>query len=462
MKTLRASKRITITDCAATTCCTDAGLGRELVLSSAPGNQLPVWVVIGLAAMLALWPLSVSRAESGSSCVDCHSEMGEKRLKDPVKGLTEDIHYAKGLGCQDCHGGDPKAGMAEGDPELAHNPAKGFVGAPLPKDIPEFCARCHSDVEFMKKFNPKLRVDQLAEYKSSQHGKLLETGDMKVATCVSCHGVHGILPVTDSRSPVHRSNVPATCAKCHSKAEYMRPYGIPTDQFDLYKSSVHGVKLLEKGDLAAPACNNCHGNHGATPPGLTSIAFACGECHANNRDFFNQSPHKDAYAQMNLGECTTCHNHHDIARPTDAMLGVGDSALCKRCHSRGDAGYEVAAKMSRHLDSLKSTLSHAHDLLTRAERGGVNVRLGKYDLHAADDALIKARTAVHYFSLEKFDEIAGAGIGEAQNIITQGEEALWDLRVRQIGLGISVPIILWVALALYLRIRRMERDRPIV
>jgi predicted CXXCH cytochrome family protein len=429
-------------------------------LRELPGRTFALWFAAAVAVCLISRPLHVVRAETGNSCIDCHAEMPQKELSEPAKSFSADIHNSKGFGCQDCHGGDPTKGMAEGDPELAHNPAKGFVGAPALKDIPAFCARCHSDVEFMKKYNPKLRVDQLLEYKSSKHGKLLESGDEKVATCVSCHGVHGILPVTDTRSPVHRAIIPATCAGCHSKPDYMKQYGIPTDQFDLYKSSIHGIKLLEKGDLAAPACNNCHGNHGATPPGLTSIAFACGECHANNRDFFNQSPHKDAFAKMDFGECTTCHNHHDIAKPTDAMLGIGEDALCTRCHNRGDKGYDAAAKMSAELDTLKLTIGRAHELLTRAERGGVNVRLGKYDLHAADDALIKARTAIHYFGFDKFHEVAGSGITEAQQVITQGEDALWDLRVRQIGLGVTVPIILWVALALYLRIRRMERDKP--
>ncbi len=417
-------------------------------------------VSIAVLATFVLAPQDTRAKATGNSCVDCHSEIPDKQLSDPVKGVESDIHHAKGLGCQDCHGGDPTKGMAEGDPELAHNPAKGFVGAPTSKEIPDFCAKCHSDVEFMKRYNPKLRVDQLLEYRSSKHGKLLETGDGKVATCVSCHGVHGILAVSDTRSPVFRANAPGTCAKCHANAGYMKPYGIPTNQFDLYKSSVHGMQLLEKGDLAAPACNNCHGNHGATPPGLTSIAFACGECHANNRDFFNQSPHKEAYTKMGLGECTTCHNHHDIAKPTDAMLGVGERALCVRCHSQGDKGFETAAKMAVELDTLKLTLNLAHELLTRAEQGGINVRLGKYDLHTADDALIKARTAIHYFDFDKFHEVSGAGVTEARQVITQGEEALHDLRIRQIGLGVSVPIILWVALALYLRIRRMEREKP--
>jgi len=423
-------------------------------------RKFALWFIAAVVAGLIAWPLHGAGAKTGNSCLDCHIETTQKRLSGPAKNLVNDIHYTKGFGCQDCHGGDPTKGMAEGDPALAHDSAKGFVGSPRPQDVPAFCARCHSDVELMKKYNPKLRVDQLLEYRSSQHGKLLDTGDEKVATCISCHGVHGILPVADTRSPVYRVNVPATCAKCHSNPAYMKPYGIPTDQYALFKSSVHGYELLEKGDLAAPACNSCHGNHGATPPGLTSIAFACGECHANNRDFFNQSPHKDAYAQMNLGECTTCHNHHDIAKPTDSMLGVGEGVLCTRCHSQGDKGYEAAAKMSVELDTLKLTINHAHELLTRAERGGVNARLGKYDLHTADDALIKSRTAIHFFDFDKFHEIASSGITEAQNVITLGEEALWDLRVRQIGLGVTVPIILWVALALYLRIRRMERDKP--
>ncbi len=426
-------------------------------------QAVPLLVILLVTgAVGVLQPLNAEAAKkAGNSCIECHAEATEKRLNDPATMLVNDIHATRGLSCQDCHGGDATKGMAEGDPDLAHDPAKGFVGAPKPAEIPSFCARCHSDVEFMKKYNPKLRVDQYLEYRSSRHGKLLDSGDVKVATCVSCHGVHGILPISDTRSPVYRTNVANTCSGCHSNAAIMRPYGIPTDQFALYKSSVHGQKLLDKGDLAAPTCNNCHGNHGATPPGLTSIANACGECHANNRDFFVQSPHKAAFAQMGLGECTTCHNHHDIAKSTDAMLGVGEGSVCVRCHEQGDPGYVVASAMSDGLDSLVRTINRAHSLLARAEKGGVNVRLGKFDLHAADDALIKARTAVHYFNADKFQEVAGGGLTEAISVITLGNDALWDLRVRQIGLGISVPIILWVALALYLRIRRMEKDRPI-
>jgi predicted CXXCH cytochrome family protein len=400
-------------------------------------------------------------ADKVSSCIECHQSMPGPRLADLVKAYADDIHTAKGFGCQDCHGGDPTRGAAEGDPDLAHDAAKGFVGAPTPAQTPGFCARCHSDVEFMKKYNPKLRVDQLLEYRSSRHGKSLASGDTKVATCVSCHGVHGILAVSDTRSPVYKTNVANTCARCHADAAYMRPYGIPTNQLELYKSSVHGQRLLEKGDLAAPTCNNCHGNHGATPPGLTSIANACGECHANNRDFFNESPHKAAFANMGLGECTACHRHHDIAKPTDAMLGTGQGSLCTTCHSDGDPGFAAAAEMTKTIDSLKVTLTAAHDLLDRAARGGIDVALGKFDLHAAYDALIKARTAVHYFDTTKFAEVVAPGVAAAGQVILLGNEALADLRMRYVGLGFSIPLVLLVALLLYLKIRRMERDKPL-
>lgn len=415
-----------------------------------------LFAVVGLAALT-----SAAAAQTDNSCIDCHAAQVSERLRAPAVNLAGDVHAARGFSCQDCHGGDPSRGLEENDPKLAHDRSQGYIGAPERRDIPDFCGRCHADVEFMKTYNPRQRVDQLLEYASSHHGKALAAGDLRVATCVSCHGVHGILPVSDSRSPVSKPNIPQTCGQCHANTSYMRSYGIPTDQVELYSASVHGRKLLEEGDLGAPACNTCHGNHGATPPGLTAVSEACGECHANNREYFNQSPHKEAFAEMELGECITCHNYHEVARPTDAMVGTSDEAVCMQCHEEGDGGYRAAAAMSAGLDSLKFTLTHARELLDRAERGGVDVKLGKFDLHAADDALIKARTAVHYFELEKFRDVIGGGLSEARNVIAQGEQAMQDLKMRRVGLAFTIPLILWVALALYLKVRSMEREKPL-
>ncbi|HUU44282.1 MAG TPA: cytochrome c3 family protein [Acidobacteriota bacterium] len=414
------------------------------------------------ALVVGLWcVVPAGAAQTPNSCINCHSAQTTERLRQPAIRYPDDIHAAKNVSCTDCHGGDASRGFTENDPRLAHSRSKGYRGAPRPEAIPELCARCHSDVEYMKNYSPKLRVDQLLEYRSSYHGKALAKGDEKVATCTSCHGVHGILPASDTRSPTYKTNVAATCARCHADPDRMAPYGIPTDQLALYSASIHGRKLLEEGDLAAPTCNSCHGNHGATPPGLTSTSEVCGECHANNRDFFNQSPHKDAYAEMEIGECVTCHGHHDIQHLTDDKVGVSSESLCIECHAEGEPGYQTAAGIAAGLDSLKTMLAIAHERLERAERGGVDVALGKFDLHAADDALIKARTAVHYFNPEKFNEVISAGLTETENVIGHGDAALWDLKLRRIGLAFAIPLILFVALMLVFKIRQIERRKPI-
>jgi len=104
-------------------------------------------------------------------------------------------------------------------------------------------------------------------------------------------------------------------------------------------------------------------------------------------------------------------------------------------------------------------LFRSHEILDRAERGGVNVALGKFDLHSADDAVIKARTGVHYFDTTKFNAIIQTGLVETRNVMAVGEEAMHDLWLRRVGLMFTVPVILWVAIALYLRIRRTEREQ---
>ena len=44
--------------------------------------------------------------------------------------------------------------------------------------------------------------------------------------------------------------VAKTCSRCHSDAAYMKQYGIPTDQFAKYITSVHHDALAVRGDLS--------------------------------------------------------------------------------------------------------------------------------------------------------------------------------------------------------------------
>ncbi len=258
-----------------------------------------------------------------SSCISCHRDADESRLRNPVVAWSNDVHAAAGLGCESCHGGDPRRAATKDPDEAADyamDPAKGFKPPPDRLEIPQFCARCHSDAAYMKRYNPQLRVDQYAEYRTSVHGKLNAAGDSKPATCMDCHNVHGIRPVNHPSSPVYAQNVPKTCARCHADSSFMAPYKIPTNQYADYQRSVHAGALLEQGDLSAPACNDCHGNHGAAPPEVKSVIHVCGQCHAREAGLYQSSMKKALFERLKVPECIVCHSNHRILHPTPELF----------------------------------------------------------------------------------------------------------------------------------------------
>jgi hypothetical protein len=266
------------------------------------------------------------------------------------------------------------------DPKFAANP---FRGTPKRTEIPEFCGRCHSSADYMKRFNPAARVDQVTEYRTSVHGQRLAKGDVNVATCIDCHSVHDIRRKSNPDAPVYATHVAETCSRCHSDAKHMASYKIPTDQYARWKVSVHAKAMFEKNDLTAPTCNDCHGNHGATPPGVESVSFVCGNCHGREAELFRKSAKFQGWAQHNellatgakcgdchddarskvainhFTECVTCHENHSVVRPGVAMMGVLPNVPCVYCHEGGgplSALVAEPAKKASHYRELRDTL----------------------------------------------------------------------------------------------------------
>lgn len=410
------------------------------------------WAYMSYVA-LTLVLCATASAQKKSSCIECHIKLEDTRLSAPAKLFDNDIHKSRGLSCNDCHGGDPNDDSKEG----AKNPAKGFLGKPKTLDIPAYCGKCHSDANLMKRFNPSLRVDQEKEYYTSIHGKLLkEKSETRVATCISCHSVHGIRAPSDPLSSVYPSNVADTCAKCHASDDYMRPFGIPSNQFANYKTSVHAKALYDKQDLSAPTCNDCHGNHGATPPGIASVANVCGQCHARQAELFQTSPHKAAFDQKQLGECITCHSNHAIPKPGDAMIGTGTGALCINCHSSGDKGFVAAGMMRSRIDELIAGIDKSTTILNQAERKGMEVSKPKFELKGATDALTHARVLIHSSSTVEVEKVVGPGLDVANKGYQAGLSALAELSFRRKGLAVSLVFILFLAGLVYLKIRQIE------
>ena len=411
-------------------------------------------ILVVAALPVALW----GESPGVDQCMSCHLELEDKELHAPARLLEQDIHNRQGLACADCHGGDPTSD----DEDISMDEAVGFVGIPSRAEISGFCGRCHSDATYIRQYNPALRIDQETLYHTSVHGqRLLENGDHKVAVCTDCHGAHGILPGADPRSPVNTANVPQTCGRCHSDPIYMREYGIPTDQFEKYRGSVHGRPLLEEGDLSAPACNDCHGNHGATPPGVNSLANVCGQCHSINNELVNASPHRPAFERLGIAACETCHSHHDIQSPSDEMVGDSTPALCVRCHheDKWPRGLEGARTIRAALDSLSRRHAGAQAIVRRAERAGMEVGEALFALNEAAGQLTRARSTLHTFDPEKVTAVSKAGIELAEAAENQGLAALDELQFRRKGLGASLAVIVLLGVALLFKIRSLDRAR---
>jgi hypothetical protein len=377
-------------------------------------------------------------------------------MPDPL-GVTsdkfsQDIHAQKGLTCTSCHGGD----ASSYDPTVAMGSQAGFKGKIDRRKIPDLCGSCHSNPNLMRQYDPSLRTDQLAEYHTSVHGKRLVAGDTKVAVCIDCHSVHDIRPPSDPRSIVNPVNVATTCSRCHADANYMKQYGIPTDQFAKYNTSVHHDALAVRGDLSAPTCTTCHGNHGAVPPGVDKVQNVCANCHVFQAQIFAKSTHSKFFQDEGLPGCVVCHTNHGIHMPSDAMLSTGPSGVCMRCHAPGDHCDRARASILGNLTQLDDTIKQADDALRLAESSGMEVSEARLSQDQARDALTKARVTIHSFQTALVDQDVQIGMKIAAANLKSGKDAMIERNHRRIGLGLCLVAIAIMLVGLWLYIRKLE------
>jgi hypothetical protein len=91
------------------------------------------------------------------------------------------------------------------------------------------CNDCHSAHAIQDHKKPQWQVDVIREcgnchkenlttYRDTFHGQVTDLGFVRVATCASCHGAHGVLPKDNPLSKVSPANRVKTCQACHPKA----------------------------------------------------------------------------------------------------------------------------------------------------------------------------------------------------------------------------------------------------
>jgi cytochrome b subunit of formate dehydrogenase len=270
-------------------------------------------------------------------CSGCHSEVaatyaksnhsvsfGGKAIVDPPR-------------CVDCHG--------------AHAITKSSVStSPVYfRNVAATCTRCHGNKEIME--TRGVAIPGAANlYAESVHNRAIVTlGLNKSASCIDCHGAHDIKDRRDPASPINKTNLPATCGRCH--------YGVYT----IYKDSVHGTALA-RGVPDAPNCADCHGEHDVRAirnpnfPAVSVAAEKCPTCHAAERlaarygvpvdkvKGYQQSFHglSARLGDKTVANCASCHGDHAIFPSSDTRSTINAKNLpvtCGKCHPGATANF---------------------------------------------------------------------------------------------------------------------------
>lgn len=144
---------------------------------------------------------SVIKLEIAQLCEKCHDKQSAS-YKTSVHAQALEKGVGEAATCTDCHGEHSIQG-----PESA-----GSLVAPA--SISSTCGSCHGDKKTMETYG--IPTDRVSTFRSSFHAAALKMGNMKAATCASCHGAHDILASIDPASRTNPANLPKTCGRCHA------------------------------------------------------------------------------------------------------------------------------------------------------------------------------------------------------------------------------------------------------
>ncbi len=171
-------------------------------------------------------------------CTDCHNPHQQTWLTDPATGkLLPDARLQIPKTCARCHSaiydtykssvhGAALTQFGNGDVPTCidchgvHN-IQNPTAAGFRNDIPQLCARCHTDPQIMNKYGISTQV--LNTYVADFHGTtvtLFEQVSPDTPTnkpvCTDCHGVHDISDVNNPATGIAiKQNLLGKCQRCH-------------------------------------------------------------------------------------------------------------------------------------------------------------------------------------------------------------------------------------------------------
>ncbi|MBI5883669.1 MAG: hypothetical protein HZB91_11265 [Elusimicrobia bacterium] len=256
---------------------------------------------------------SIARANVAKTCEKCHSQIEDTHRK-VIDGKLWRAKPDSIPVCVECH--------------QPHKVRKVFYEQGM---ADRDCLRCHGK-PLAAADGRMLRVD---------HEKLLGSVHRRVA-CAQCHA--GVSP--SKARPCVTAPKKVDCGICH------------TAQVEQYQKSTHG-RLFAKNSPSAPACAECHGDHGilgkADPKSATfpiKVPALCARCHREGEKAARQykgiehditthyveSIHGKGLLKSGLtvtAMCTNCHTAHGelpAADPGSTVNQANIAQTCSRCH----------------------------------------------------------------------------------------------------------------------------------
>jgi predicted CXXCH cytochrome family protein len=191
------------------------------------------------------------------------------------------------------------------------------------------------------------------------------------------------------------------------------------------------------------------------------VSRSCSLCHSANASLFDGSKHKLAFDRHNWPECGKCHGNHAIAKTQDSMLASTRGSLCGDCHreyakdnpnciATADYFHQTITQM----DEARSKLGTISEKLAAR---GLDVEPINNQLIEITDGLKKSRTYVHSFSRDTFQQVALPGEEAVKKSDVLVSKAREEYKYRQVGLAASIAVIGLLMLAIYLKLRQLER-----
>ncbi|OFW44602.1 MAG: cytochrome C [Acidobacteria bacterium RIFCSPLOWO2_12_FULL_67_14b] len=180
-------------------------------------------------------------------------------------------------------------------------------------------------------------VKQIERYMKSVHARPSREDQSRTnATCYNCHDAHYVYPLGSTGRADWRMSIPLVCGKCHEK------------QREVYRSSVHGKEVLQKGNPAAAICSDCHTTHDIESPAVESAKLAivknCGGCHTESFRTYTETYHGQVHklGYTYTAKCYDCHGGHTVQRASDPASRVHPDnrlATCQQCHKNASKGF---------------------------------------------------------------------------------------------------------------------------